>query len=369
MMKRSKTEKELEQVGLAAVRNLLHCLPGAEVTPLAEIRQAGSHRQADGLVRVNYGDAAHLLVIEVKAHGAPRFVRSAVHQLESLVAHMPECLTPHRAKQFVPILVTPYLSPESRAICRDHDIAYLDLEGNARLVFDGVYIERSVPSKPKPETRALRSIFTPKAAAILRAMLREPDRPWLVTDLAASANASLGHVSNVCKALQEREWVGRRHDGIVLSRPNALLRTWRENYRRPRGDRYDAYTHFHGQQFDNLARTTLNTGKGLPRAVYALASAAQWIAPFSRDATQSFYTDEAGARVLREKLALRPVGMGPNVVLHVTTDESLFDDAIEPLPGLFCTDPIVTYLDLWCGNDREREAADHLAKEALPWIE
>ena len=84
-------------------------------------------------------------------------------------------------------------------------VAYLDLEGNARLVFDGVYIERSVPNRPKPETRALRSIFTPKAAAILRALLREPNRPWLVTDLAASANASLGHVSNVCKALLERE--------------------------------------------------------------------------------------------------------------------------------------------------------------------
>lgn len=368
-MKHRKIEKGLEQAGLAAVRDLLRCLPGAEVTPLALIRQAESHSQADGLVQVNYGDATHLLVIEVKAHGAPRFVRSAVYQLESLVAHMPEDDAPHRTEQFVPILVTPYLSPESRAICRDHDVAYLDLEGNARLVFDGVYIERSVPSKPKPETRALRSIFTPKAAAILRALLREPDRAWLVADLAGSANASLGHVSNVCKSLLERDWVDRRHDGIVLTRPNALLQTWRENYRRPRGDRFDAYTHLHGQQFDDLARTMLNDRRGRPRAMYALASAAQWIAPFSRDATQSFYTDEAGARDLREKLALRPVGMGSNVALHITTDESLFDDAIEPVPNLFCTDPITTYLDLWCGNDREREAADHLGKEALPWIE
>ena len=53
------------------------------------------------------------------------------------------------------MLVSPYLSPDSRAICRDHDVAYLDLEGNARLVFDGVYIERSVPTRPKPETREL----------------------------------------------------------------------------------------------------------------------------------------------------------------------------------------------------------------------
>ena len=358
----------LEQAALAAVCDLLRCLPAAESAPIAGIPRDTRDREVDGLIRVRYGNATHVLAIEVEANGAPRFARTAVYQLESYVAHMPRGIA-HRAGQVVPMLVSPYLSPESRAICRDHGIAYLDLEGNARLVFDGVYIERSVPSKPKPETRALRSIFTPKAAAILRALLREPNRSWLVTDLAASANASLGHVSNVCKSLLEREWADRRHDGIVLTQPNGLLRTWRENYRRPRGDRFDGYTHLHGREFEDLARTVLNTGARLPRAVYALASAAQWTAPFSRDATQSFYADEAGAQVLRETLGLSAVGKGSNVLLHVTTDETLFDDAIGPVPGVFCTHPIVTYLDLWCGNDREREAAEHLAKEALPWIE
>ena len=64
------------------------------------------------------------------------------------------------------MIVSPYLSPESRAICTDHDVAYLDLAGNARLAFDTVYIERTVADKPRSETRALRSIFTPKAEAI-----------------------------------------------------------------------------------------------------------------------------------------------------------------------------------------------------------
>ena len=350
-----------------AVRDLLRWLPAAEVAPLAAIPRTGHDPQVDGLIHVHFGGATRLLVFNAKPHGAPRFVRSAVYELQSCVARISQHPA-HSAEQVVPMLVSPYLSPESRAICSDHDVAYLDLEGNARLVFDGVYIDRSVSSRPKPETRALRSIFTPKAAAILRALLREPDRPWLVTDLAASAHASLGHVSNVCRALLEREWVDRQDDGIVLTQSDALIQTWRENYRRPRGDRFDAYTHVHGRQFDDLARRALNARPGSPRAVYALASAAQWIAPFSRDATRSFYTDEAGARVLRETLDVRPADTGPNVVVHVITDDSIFDDAIEPLPGLFCTSPIVTYLDLWCGNDREREAADHLAREALPWI-
>ena len=80
-----------------------------------------------------------------------------------------------------------YLCPS----CGDEMVcyaAYLDLVGNARLAFDTVYIERTVADKPRSETRALRSIFTPKAAAILRVLLRDPDRAWRVADLATGLN-------------------------------------------------------------------------------------------------------------------------------------------------------------------------------------
>ena len=66
---------------------------------------------------------------------------------------------------------------------------------------------------------------------------------------------------------------------------------------------------------------------------------------------------------------MTPVPKGANVVLHIPNDESLFDDAIEPASGIFCTSPIITYLDLWNGNDRDREAAEYVAKECFPWLE
>ena len=72
--------------------------------------------------------------------------------------------------------------------------------------------------------------------------------------------------------------------------------------------------------------------------------------------------------MLKEALKLTPAARGANVVLHVPTVESLFDDASEPGPNVFCTSPIVTYLDLWNGGDRERGAAAHLAGEFFPWL-
>ena len=368
MLKGAKIVKNMEIQAVDAVRDLLEDVPCVEVDSIDYERMVGRDYGVDGLIGMRYAGKRYALVVEVKSNGAPRYVRSGVYHLESCVARLRQSREVNGGRRLIPMLVTPYLSPESRAICRDHDVAYLDLVGNARLAFDAVYIERAVADKPKSETRALRSIFTPKAAAILRVLLRDPDRAWRVTELAAQANASYGHVSNVRKALLEREWLEVRDDGAVLIQPGALLETWRDRYRRPAGQSITGYTHLHGKQLDERLRGGLNPHAEHPRAIYSLNSAAQWFAPFSRTGTQTFYTDEPGARVLKERLELKPAARGANVVLHVPADESLFDDAGEPRPSVFCTSPIVTYLDLWTGNEREREAAEHLESEFFPWM-
>ncbi len=367
MMKSAEIVKELEIAAANAVRDLLGHVPNVEIGSVDYEENVGRDYRIDLRIALSRGGVNYALIIEVKGNGAPRFVRSAIYHLRDYVAHVDQSNHADAGQRLIPMLVSPYLSPESRAICTDHNVAYLDLFGNAHLAFDSVYIDRAVADKPKSESRALRSIFNPKAAAILRVMLRDPDRAWRVTDLAEKANASLGHVSNVRKALLEREWIEKRVDGVVLSQPDALLKAWRENYRRPAGHRITGYTHLHGKQFDERLSKALNPQ--CPRAIYSLHSAAQWFAPFGRDGTHTLYADESGAQFLQEALRLTPVTKGANVVLHIPNDESLFDDAIEPAPGIFCTSPIITYLDLWNGNDRDREAAEYVAREFFAWLE
>ena len=351
-----------------AVRDLLRNVPSVQVESAKYERDIGRDYGVDGLVAFAHRGGNFALVVEAKSNGAPRFVRSGVYQLKSCVARLRRSGEANGGRRLIPMIVSPYLSPESRAICLDHDTAYLDLVGNARLAFDTVYIERAVAERPVAETRALRSIFTPKAAAILRVLLREPGRAWRVADLAVQAHASYGHVSNVRKALLAREWIEVGDDGAVLVQPDALLKTWRACYRRPAGESITGYTHLHGRQLDERLRGRLNPHPERPRAIYALHSAAQWLAPFGRVGTHAFYADEPGVEALREALELTHAARGTNVVLHIPTDESLFYDASEPGPNVFCTSTIVTYLDLWNGSDRDREAAEHLAGEFLPWL-
>ena len=367
-MKHVERLREQEILAVDAVQELLGNVPSVQVGSVKYQHPIADNLQIDGRIGFSHGGASYQLIIEVKSDGAPRYVRSGVFQLKGYVAHLHQFGHTEMGERWIPMLASHYLSPQSRAICTDHDVAYLDLVGNAHLTFGDVYIDRAVADQPKSETRSLRSIFTPKAAAILRVMLRDPDRPWRVVELAEEAQASLGHVSNVRKALLSRELIEKQDEGVALINPDGLLKMWRENYRQPRGHRIKEYTRFHGRQLDKRLRGGLNPYRHAPRAIYSLNSAAGWLAPFTRDGTHSFYADEQGRQLLRDVLELTPAAIGPNVAVCEPFDDSLFDDAVEPSPGMFCTSPVITYLDLWNGNERHREAASHLAEEFFPWL-
>lgn len=367
-MKKGNLVKNLESQAVDAVRDLLTHVTDIEVKLVVREQTLRPDYRIDARIDFSHGGASYTLVIEVKSNGAPRFVRSAIYQLESCLAHIHQSDYKDVGRNLIPMLVSPYLSPESRAICTSHNVAYLDLVGNAHLSFKNVYIDRAIAEKPKSETRALRSMFTPKAAAILRVLLRNPDRAWRVTELAEESNVSLGHVSNVRRVLLEREWIEKQDDGVVLTQPSALLKMWRENYRQSVSRRVIGYTYFHGKQLVKRLSRALNPKPGRPRAIYSLNSAAQWLAPFGRTDTSTFYADEPGVQLLTEMLKLSPATSGANVTLHIPIDEGLFEDAIEPAPGIFCTSPIITYLDLWNGNERDREAAEHMVTEYFPWL-
>jgi hypothetical protein len=301
----------------------------------------------------------HRLFCEVKPSGQPRHVRMALTQLRNDIVH--------REQHATPVLIAPYLSHDAQALCREQNVGFLDLAGNARLIFGSVFIERQVANKPVAERRELRSLFKPKSAQVLRVMLRDPRRAWRVTALAEAAAVSLGHVSNVRSGLLAREWARVSDDGLFLSRPGALLDAWRTSYEPPAGTHATFYTTLHGSAFEGVARQVLHQDGGSGLAAFASFSAAQWLAPYGRTGTHYFYADAAGLERLRLALKLSSIAKGENVLVTVLEDPGVFRDTVEPAPGVICTSPVQTYLDLAIAGERGREAAEHLRHERLAW--
>jgi Transcriptional regulator, AbiEi antitoxin, Type IV TA system len=358
MLKGLHPMKEAEARAGEALRGLLEKIPILQVEGIDAEAVSGDW-EPDLIARLLVDGRQHLLVCEYKSNGQPRFARSAMLELRNYVAQ--------RAPEATPVFIAPYISPAVRQLCEEKGVGYLDLEGNARIAFGGVFIERMVADKPVAEQRELKSLFRPKSAQVLRAMLREPGRAWRVTELSEISGVSLGHVSNVRTSLIDREWARASDDGLVLLKPDALLDAWRDSYTAPAGERMRFYTPLHGSALEDAARSALRAEDGPGRAAFASFSAAQWLAPYGRTGTHYFFADEDGLRKLQAALKLAPASKGENVVVLMPKDTGLLADTIEPAPGAVCTSPLQTYLDLSIAGERGAEAADHLRQEMLSW--
>ncbi|WP_231986126.1 type IV toxin-antitoxin system AbiEi family antitoxin [Pseudomonas asplenii] len=359
MMKNTDPVK-IEQLAADALRRILAQVPAIG---RLNIRNAikGGEREIDLIADIEVFGQRHTLIAEVKSNGQPRYVRSALLQLQEYMRR--------RAEPATPVLIAPYLSVEAQDLCREYETAYLDLEGNARLAFGTVFISRQVASRPQVERRELRSLFKPKSAQVLRQMLRDPGHSWRVAELAKAAGVSLGLVSNVRTGLLDREWARLTNDGMLLSDPDALLDAWSAEYEPPPHQRLGFYTTLHGASFNEAVRrlpaTSLETGS----TALASFSAAQWLAPYGRIGTHYFYADQQGLESLRSNLKLSPASKGENVVVMLLDDPGLFLDNTEPAPGVVCTSPVQTYLDLFKAGERGQEAAEHLRREQLKWTQ
>lgn len=357
-MKQPESVKELEHRAAAALRDLLEELSTIKLKT-DRIDRAGRDPGPDVVAHIQVGDHRRSLVCEVKPSGQPQHVRSGIMQLQRYVRDFPANTTP--------VFIAPYLSPDAQAICLENGIGYLDFEGNVHIVFDTVFIDRHVASKPPAERRELRSLFKQRSAQILRTLLREPGRAWRVIELAANSGASLGHVSNVRKALIERAWAIVDADGLKLTRPDAVLDAWRNDYQPPSGTTHEFYTTLHGAAFEEAIRSAMSRREHAGRIAFASFSAAQWLAPFARTGTHLFYADHAGLERLRTTLRFSAAAKGNNISITVLKDDGLFRDTIEAAPNVLCTSPVQTYLDLTVSGERGQEAADHLRRERLRW--
>lgn len=323
-----------------------------------------TNRRVDLLVSIRAFDHRYKIVCEVKSNGEPRHAHYAVLQLQDVLAHMDT--------DALPVLIAPFLSEKSRKICNEYGINYLDLHGNALFKASGLLIDVSVPGRPISEKRALKSLFSPKAAEILHTMLSDSKCVWRVAELAKAAESSLGQVSNVRKLLLERKWAKIGSDGMVLADPDSLLDAWREVYVPPSGNMEKFYTYHHGLAFENLtkkifSKLELDRLEPNQQATFASFSAAFWIAPYARTGIHHFYASREGAARIKDVLDTSLVDKGENVEIVVLKNRGLLSNTIEPVPGVICTNPVQTYLDLWVSGDRGKEAAEHLRREVLTW--
>ena len=122
-----------------AVQALKQVLSEVSTIKLKEIRhQPAKGGEPDFVAYLEVVGHPHALACKVNASGHVKNLRSMLEELHEGARQVAENVTS--------VMIAPYLSPETQAMCKDCGAAFLDLEGNARIAFDEVFIvKRTMP--------------------------------------------------------------------------------------------------------------------------------------------------------------------------------------------------------------------------------
>lgn len=320
------------------------------------VREDGPEGEVDFFV----AGEPHRLVIECKSSGQPRYVRDAVGRLGR------EIFRSHVLTRG--LVAAPFISPASRAILAESGMGWIDLAGNARIVFPRFHLEISKADRdPFATKREQRSLFFPKSARLLKLLLHRPQKSWKVAELVTETGVSAGQVSNVRKALIEREWAhAEAGEGFRLTEPDSLLDAWRDDGIQSPQVLMRGYTLKHGRSLDAAIEDAFAEAAGQKaRLLLASHSVARRVAPFARVSGEFFYADAGGFSLLKRHLLIASTDKGENVTIYGAADDGLWLETMELGPKIRATGPIQTYLDLLSTGERGREAADHWRAEKI----
>lgn len=298
----------------------------------------------------------YVLIFEIKSLGQPRYVRMAANQLQSFIG---------KKQDFYGVFGAPFLSEESRQICKEEGIGFIDLAGNCLFKFDNVYLSIEGRPNPYPNRRPLKSIFSSKSTRALRVLLSNPKKNWLLKDMVKESNISIGQASNIKKRLLEYEMIkekglGKR-EGFWLSNPQTLLSKW-ENHYSYRSNKIKNYYLLEDEKTIEEKLADYFKANNIPYA-FTLTSGASRIAPFLRYNRVFCYVD-GPFESIAEDLKLKEVTSEPNVSLLFPYDNGVFYGSQE-IQNLKVVSDVQLYLDLKNYKERGEEAANFILNERL----
>ena len=334
-----------------ALKSCLQRIPFLEIKSIEKEARLHDSR-VDIMVTVQVAGKQRRLLLEVKDNGQPRVARMSAYQLARYRQASPDAYG---------VFAAPYISRRAAEICSEEGVGCLDLAGNCRLTFDNVYIDQEGKPNPFTEKRDLRSLYSRKAARVLRVLLNDPKRPWRVKALADEAGVSLGQVSNVKSLLEAREWLSDTEAGFRLSAPEQLLAEWSENYSFRKNNSYSYYS------LKNIAEIEAELAqicekKGIAYALTGFSGAARY-APSVRYPRAMAYLTSGLEEVVKD-LGFKEVASGAKITLLAPYDEGLLYGS-RTVDGINVVSPVQAYLDLIDQKGRGEEAAATLLDEVI----
>jgi hypothetical protein len=269
-------------------------------------------------------------------------------------------------KDTIPLLVVPYMGETGSRLCEVHNLAWLDLSGNAHIKAPGLLI--NVEGKPNRFKSAGRppNLFAPKSSRIVRQFLIQPDRTLTQRELSQAADLDEGYTSRIVRRFEETGLIVRDEEGLLKPKdPEQLLDAWQEayNFMKHRIIKGHVAARSGEELLHKIAAVLEKQAPGYA----ATGLGAAWLySHFANFRLATFYLSNAPGNELLNALGFREDEKGANTWLVVPNDEGVFH-GLEAKEGIRCVHAAQVYLDLKDHPERSAEAALRLRQDYLKW--
>lgn len=342
---------------LGRLRDLLREVPAVAAVQIKVESRLGP-RQVDGVAEVKLRGVSRRQrwLLEVKSLPLePREAELLALRLRTICSH---------EKSDYAVVLAPYVSLASARLLAEQDIGFSDLAGNCRIAKGQLYVERSGFANPFVRKSTQRSLYTPAAERILRALLdpKHQGRAWTVRELAVASypGVSVGQAQKVLRLLEDWKHV-RRERGARLLNAEAMLKEWTAHYRFERNRATGCYSMLNPEQLAERFREMVRHTPGCKGMLASFSAAAVWAPHVRLHRVFLYWTGDS--EPLFRSLELKKVSSGENVIVYEPYDMGVFYP--DPADASAVTCPVQTYLDVRASAGRGEEASEALFVKTL----
>jgi len=269
-------------------------------------------------------------------------------------------------KDGIPLIVVPYMGKTGMDFCKDHDLSWIDLSGNAHIKASKFLIHvEGRPNRFKKVGRPA-NVFAPKSARIVRQLLIESKKGYNQREISQITGLDEGHTSRIVRRLEELHLFDRDEKGFLRpSDPDELLEAWLEAYDFSKHQIIKG--HIAARSGEVLLKRMVQTlaEQKIDYAATGLAGAWQYT-HFTKFRIVTLFLLDVPGKSLFDQLHFRKDDRGANTWLVVPNDKGVFHGS-SLQDDIVCVHPVQVYLDLKGHPERAKEAASMVRQERLKW--
>lgn len=265
------------------------------------------------------------------------------------------------------VLVSPYISERTAAICEKNSVGYFDYAGNCWFVGHSIYLSERGNKNPKPQmSMASTTIFERSSVVsslVLRELFADLNRVWRLKHLSETVECSIGQVSKVMDFLIKNAWAEKSAEGYYISEPESLLQEWSKTYRKKTVDTYFCYSLDNPSVLEGKLNS-LKRDMGIDYYLTGFSGGVRYAPVVRYNKVHVYIAPEDISEAIRY-LELKEVDSGANVIIFSLENDSYKKDS-RAIGEDMVVSPVQIYLDSIQIKGRGEEIAEAvLSKEIL----